>query len=166
MAKEVEKTPEELLAEEINKLQGEIEEAGIDQRLELARKVVEAEKLIGEANWSAWAAEKLDLSTAYLNQMLQIGKAEDPSAELKKVREGTRERVKKHREKLRNNAQGNAITTKEKGKYFKFRLPSELDDRSEEDLKQLVRYCLDDEDHWCARIRWADIEKQTEAGND
>jgi hypothetical protein len=91
----------EKLAADINELHRQIEAAADDRRLELAFKLVEAEKLAGEG-WEDWAAKSLDLSSSYLKEMLVIGKTPDPKAALEAHRKKTREKVAAHRTKLRN----------------------------------------------------------------
>ena len=61
-----------------------------------ARRRVEAGEA-GKISWSGWAREHIKLSSSRLSELLRIGQADDPRAELEKVRAQTRERVQKLR---------------------------------------------------------------------
>lgn len=115
------------LAGEINALFQRSEAANEDLRLELARKLVEAEKAVGVDGWDDWVKAHLDLTPAYVGTMLQIGKAADPKAALDEEREKTRGRVAKHREMLRNKSEsgdGNSDT------HIEIKLPELLSECS------------------------------------
>lgn len=49
--------------------------------------------------WEAWAAKNIKLSKSRIRELLRIGDADDPDAELERIRGRTRERVHRHREK-------------------------------------------------------------------
>ena len=49
--------------------------------------------------WEAWAAENIKLSKSRIRELQRIGDADDPKAELERMRGRTRERVQRHREK-------------------------------------------------------------------
>ena len=49
--------------------------------------------------WEAWAAANIKLSKSRIRELQRIGDADDPNAELERIRGRTRERVQRHREK-------------------------------------------------------------------
>jgi len=49
--------------------------------------------------WEAWAAKNIKLSKSRVRELLRIGEADDPDAEMERIRGRTRERVHRHREK-------------------------------------------------------------------
>jgi hypothetical protein len=63
-----------------------------------ARRRVEAGEA-GEITWYEWGRKNIKLSPSRLYELQCIAEAEDPAKELERLRQLTRERVKKHREK-------------------------------------------------------------------
>lgn len=53
----------------------------------------------GKTTWHQWASRNIKLSSSRLYELQCIAEADDPSAELERLRRLIRERVKKHREK-------------------------------------------------------------------
>ena len=49
--------------------------------------------------WEAWAAANIKLSKSRIRELQRIGDADDPNAELERIRGRTLERVQRHREK-------------------------------------------------------------------
>ena len=63
----------------------------------------------GEIAWSKWARANINLSKSRLYELNHISEADDPEAELKRLREQTYERVKRHRKKKAEAARADAV---------------------------------------------------------
>ena len=66
-----------------------------------ARKRVEAGEA-GDTDWTSWAAKNIKLSESRQRELLRIAEAEDPQEELERLREKTRKRVERHRNKKKS----------------------------------------------------------------
>ncbi len=93
----------EILAEKITRYATEAEE----KTLEAAKLVGEARKRVeageaGDTSWYSWAPKNIKLSMSRLRELQGIAKAEDPRAELKRLRKLTQLRVERHREKKKS----------------------------------------------------------------
>ncbi len=72
-------------------------EAG-KQMLE-AKKLVQSGALGPEARWEVWARQNIKLSDSWRRSLMQIAKADDPAAELRRWREARREIAQRHRQR-------------------------------------------------------------------
>ena len=76
-----------------------------DHVIEAAMLVREARKRVNEGKagqlvtWSEWATKHIDLGESRLRELQRIADADDPKAELERIRAGNRERAAKHRAK-------------------------------------------------------------------
>ncbi len=64
-----------------------------------ARQRVNSGEAGSGVKWGPWAVENIKLSKSRIRELQRIGDADDPEAELERIREQTRERVQRHREK-------------------------------------------------------------------
>ena len=98
-------TPQESLEELAHQITATARAAD-DKTLEAAKLIGEAYRRVtdGEASgttWPQWCQAHLDLSRSRIQELRQIAGSDDPAAELERIREQTRERVAKHRERAR-----------------------------------------------------------------
>ncbi len=93
----------ETLAKKIARYANEADERTIEAAMLMraARSRIENGEL-GETKWYVWARKNIKLSMTRLRELQRIAKAVDPQKELERLREKTRERVERHREKKRS----------------------------------------------------------------
>jgi len=93
----------EQIVEHANKADDHVIEAAM--LIRKARKRIEAGEA-GQTTWSEWAAEHLNLGESRRRELQRIADADDPKAELERIRAGNRERAAKHRAKQKEQSTG------------------------------------------------------------
>jgi hypothetical protein len=78
-----------------------------DQTIKAAKLILEARKRVeageaGDTTWYEWARNNIKLSESRLRELQRIAKEEDPQEELERLREKTRKRVERHRNKKKS----------------------------------------------------------------
>lgn len=97
--------PLETLARQITRCATEADDRTIDaaRMIHAARQRIDDGEC-GDISWGDWARDNIKLSESRIRELLRVGGADDPKAELEDIREQTRQRVQKHRDKKKANS--------------------------------------------------------------
>ena len=95
-----EEMPLEELGEQITRRASAVDDQILStaEMICVARKRVETE-LAGKTTWTEWARQNIKFSESRRRDLQRVADSDDPGKELKRIKEMTRKRVEKHREK-------------------------------------------------------------------